>query len=102
MRRTAQLAVSLCIAATSGACVIDAEHVRTTLHRVCTDDVPIAFAHARLTPAVFDWMRSLAHAQPLDDEVFLCHGTPRSDVEGFLDSVAGDHTRPATTLYNLG
>jgi predicted phosphodiesterase len=55
-----------------------------------------AFAHARLTPEVFAWMRSLAPAQPLDDEVFLCHGTPRSDVEGFLDSVAGDHMRPAT------
>lgn len=55
-----------------------------------------AFAHARLTPDVFDWMRSLTHARPLDDEVFLCHGTPRSDVEGFLDSIEGDHMRPAT------
>lgn len=55
-----------------------------------------AFAHARLTPEVFDWMRTLKPAQALDDEVFLCHGTPRSDVEGFLDSVEGDHTRPAT------
>ncbi len=55
-----------------------------------------AFAHARLTPDVFDWMHTLKAAQPLDDEVFLCHGTPRSDVEGFLDSIEGDHTRPAT------
>ena len=55
-----------------------------------------AFAHARLTPAVFEWIRSLKSAQALDDEVFLCHGTPRSDLEGFLDSVVGDHTRPAT------
>jgi predicted phosphodiesterase len=55
-----------------------------------------AHAHAQLTPDVFDWMRSLPHARPLDDEVFLCHGTPRSDVEAFLDSVEGDHTRPAT------
>lgn len=54
------------------------------------------FAHAQLTPEVFEWMHSLTHARELDDEVFLCHGTPRSDVEGFLDSVEGDHTRPAT------
>ena len=55
-----------------------------------------AYAHAQLTPEVFDWLRSLTHARALDDEIFLCHGTPRSDVEGFLDSVEGDHTRPAT------
>src|SRR5690242_8137155 len=55
-----------------------------------------AFAHAQLTAEVFEWMRSLVPARALDDEVFLCHGTPRSDVEGFLDSIEGDHTRPAT------
>jgi predicted phosphodiesterase len=55
-----------------------------------------AHAHARLTPDVFAWIRTLAHSRALDDEVHLCHGTPRSDVEGFLDSIEGDHTRPAT------
>ncbi len=55
-----------------------------------------ACAHAQLTPEVFEWMRTLKPALPLDEEVFLCHGTPRSDVEGFLDSIEGDHTRPAT------
>jgi predicted phosphodiesterase len=55
-----------------------------------------AHAHAQLTPEVFAWMRGLTHAHRLDAEVFLCHGTPRSDVEAFLDSVEGDHTRPAT------
>jgi predicted phosphodiesterase len=55
-----------------------------------------AFTHARLTPEVFAWLRTLTHARPLDDEVYLCHGTPRNDVEAFLDSVEGDHTRPAT------
>lgn len=55
-----------------------------------------AYAFAQLTPDVFEWMRALTHALPLDDDVFLCHGTPRSDVEGFLDSIDGDHTRPAT------
>jgi predicted phosphodiesterase len=54
------------------------------------------FAHARLTPDVFEWMRSLTHSRALDEEVFLCHGSPRSDVEYFLDSIDGDHTRPAS------
>jgi predicted phosphodiesterase len=55
-----------------------------------------AYAHAHLSPEVFAWMRTLTSARALDDEVFLCHGTPRSDVEPFLDSIEGDHTRPAT------
>jgi predicted phosphodiesterase len=55
-----------------------------------------AYAHAQLTPEVFDWMRTLTPARALDDEVYLCHGTPRSDVEGFLDSIEGQSTRPAT------
>jgi len=56
-----------------------------------------AYAHARLTPDVLDWMKTLQSARALDDQVFLCHGTPRSDVEGFLDSIEGDHIRPATS-----
>lgn len=57
-----------------------------------------AYAHAQLTPEVFEWMRTLQSSHALGDEILLCHGTPRSDVEGFLDSVEGDHTRPATAL----
>lgn len=55
-----------------------------------------AFAHARLPPEVFDWMSSLTHSRALDDEVYLCHGTPRSDVESLLETLEGDHTRAAT------
>lgn len=55
-----------------------------------------AFAHARLSPEVFAWMRTLPSSRALDDDVFLCHGTPRSDTEYFLDSVEGEGTRPAT------
>lgn len=55
-----------------------------------------AHAHARLPPEAFDWMRGLRSAQSLDDEIFVCHGTPRSDTEYFLDSIEGDHTRAAT------
>ena len=55
-----------------------------------------AFAHARLTPEVFAWMRSLSHSRALDDEVYLCHGTPRSDVEALLETLEGDRLRAAT------
>src|SRR5689334_5908067 len=55
-----------------------------------------AYAYAQLTPDVLAWIRTLTHARPLDDQVFLCHGTPRSDVEAFLDTLEGDHLRPAT------
>lgn len=54
------------------------------------------YAHSQLDAPVFEWMRGLAPAQPLDEEVFLCHGTPASDVESFLDSLAGDAMRAAT------
>lgn len=55
-----------------------------------------AYAHAHLTPDVFDWMRGLRPAQALDDEIYLCHATPRSDVEYFLESIEGDRTRAAS------
>lgn len=54
------------------------------------------YAHAQLDSAVFRWMAQLPHAQLLNDEVFLCHGTPRSDAEYFLDSVDAPAVRAAT------
>ena len=55
-----------------------------------------AYAHGEIGPAAFDWMRGLRHALPLDEEVFLCHGTPRSDLEPFLHTIEGNAMRPAT------
>jgi predicted phosphodiesterase len=55
-----------------------------------------AYAHGQLTPDVMEWLRCLPGTAALDAEIFLCHGTPRSDVEPFLDSIEGDRTRPAT------
>ena len=54
------------------------------------------YAHAQLNAAVFDWMAKLKPAQRFSDEIFLCHGTPRSDNEGFLDTVDGPRVRIAT------
>jgi putative phosphoesterase len=53
-------------------------------------------AHAQLDAPVFDWMRGLRPAQALDEEVFLCHGTPRSDLEYFLDTIEDGVVRRAT------
>jgi predicted phosphodiesterase len=47
------------------------------------------YAHAQLGEEAFDWMAGLKPALAFSSEVFLCHGTPRSDVEGLLESVDG-------------
>jgi predicted phosphodiesterase len=54
------------------------------------------YAHSQLTPAVFEWMAALRPAQAFSDEVFLCHGTPRRDFEGFLETVEPGRIRPAS------
>ena len=45
------------------------------------------YAHSQLTSAEFAWMRSLRPQLALGDDIFLCHGTPRSDCEHFLETV---------------
>jgi predicted phosphodiesterase len=55
------------------------------------------YAHAQLTEAQFDWLRASPPTAQLTPEVFLCHGTPASDLVPFLETVANDgHVRPAT------
>ena len=54
------------------------------------------YAHGEIGEPVFAWMKGLKHAQALDEEVFLCHGTPRSDLEPFLHTIDGGRMRPAT------
>ncbi len=55
-----------------------------------------AYARARLSDQQMDWVRGLPTSLQLDGGVHLCHGTPRSDLEYFLEEtdVAGAH--PAT------
>lgn len=45
------------------------------------------YAHSQLTKAEFDWLRTLRPEMSLSTEIFICHGTPRSDCEHFLESV---------------
>ncbi len=44
------------------------------------------YVRARLSPVHLAYMKSLPRTQDIEGEVFLCHGTPRSDEEPWLDS----------------
>ncbi|MGA0569312.1 metallophosphoesterase family protein [Variovorax sp. VNK109] len=48
-----------------------------------------AYALRQLGPEELAWMRSLKPDAWLSPDVFVCHGTPRSDCEHFLESVRG-------------
>lgn len=43
------------------------------------------FVAERLDPVHFEWLRSLPPMSDIEGEVFLCHGTPTSDTEPWLD-----------------
>ena len=44
------------------------------------------FVAARLSPAHFAYLRSLPKTSQIAGEVFMCHGSPSSDVEPWLDN----------------
>jgi predicted phosphodiesterase len=73
-------------------------HERQVLGLGPCPDGPDADVHARalLGPAHLAWMASLAHSTPFGDDIWLCHGTPRSDVEYFLDTVEPGGVRIAS------
>ncbi|MGX5730015.1 metallophosphoesterase family protein [Pseudoxanthomonas beigongshangi] len=54
------------------------------------------YAAAQLGTAERDWLRSLEPCVRMDDELLLCHGTPRSDCEHLLETVVGPGTRMAS------
>lgn len=54
------------------------------------------YAASQLGSAERDWLRSLAPCVRVDDELLLCHGTPRSDCEHLLETVVGPGTRLAS------
>jgi putative phosphoesterase len=55
-----------------------------------------AYAHQCLDEAQMDWLRALPVGLRLNEQVHLCHGTPRGDLEYFLEDVEGSGIRPAT------
>jgi predicted phosphodiesterase len=54
------------------------------------------FARAQLGPAELAWLATLRPCMAFNSNVFLCHGTPASDVEYFLDTVTVDRVRAAS------
>lgn len=63
------------------------------VERMGTSD---AHAHARLSAASLAWIATLRSTHRLSDEVFLCHGSPRSDLEYLLETVEPEGLRLAT------
>jgi predicted phosphodiesterase len=55
------------------------------------------YAYSQLTHVEFEWLRSLPPKMKFSPEVFLCHGTPSSDVEYFLETVDKYGARAATS-----
>ncbi|WP_394779805.1 metallophosphoesterase family protein [Undibacterium sp.] len=63
------------------------------------------YALSTLTPDIMDWLRGLPGSVWLDDEVFLCHGTPASDIVYFLETLEPQGARlasPAEVDARLG
>jgi predicted phosphodiesterase len=63
------------------------------------------YAHSQLTATEFEWLRTLQPCARLDDEVFVCHGTPADDCIYFLETVEHGRARlasPAEIAARLG
>jgi len=52
-----------------------------------------AFTRSALEERHFEWIASLPNVLRLSDEVFLCHGTPASDCQCFLDHITPEGLR---------
>lgn len=81
----------------SGWLVLSGNHERQLLAlrlgEGCASD---AYARSQLGETELAWLRSLAPQAELPCDVFLCHGTPGSDCEHFLESVCGGSLRLAS------
>lgn len=57
-----------------------------------------SYARSTLDARALSWLSSLPKTATLEGDVLLCHGTPRSDCEGLLETVDPAGTRLATAL----
>jgi len=55
-----------------------------------------AYAHSQLSEPQLAWIAAQKPVAPLSDDVFVCHGSPRSDLEYFLETVDVNGRRAAT------
>lgn len=57
-----------------------------------------------MTQAHLDWIRNLPETARLDDEVFLCHATPRDDNTYWTETLSADgifHLKPLDEIEAL-
>jgi len=72
-------------------------HERQLLHfNPATGSESDRFALSQLTTPMLEWLARLPPSARIDDEVLLCHGTPRSDLEYFLETVEAQRVRIAS------
>ena len=50
------------------------------------------FAASRLSPSQRDWLAALPATTVFNNEIFLCHGTPASDEQPWVDDFYADRT----------
>jgi len=55
-----------------------------------------AYARSQLTARELEWMAALPATLPFGPDVFLCHGTPDSDLDSLLETLEPDRLRPAS------
>lgn len=60
-----------------------------------------AYAHAQLTPRELDWLATLRPTLQYNEDLFLCHGTPSSDLACLLET-AERHAGAADIEQRLG
>lgn len=76
-------------------------HERQILELHAGSGAADAYARAQLTPRELAWIATLRPALQYSEEVFLCHGTPTSDLTGLLET-AERHAGAADIEQRLG
>jgi putative phosphoesterase len=77
-------------------------HIRGNHDRQLVDRAPSEMgpsdrtAHSQLNRRQLEWIASLPPTQMLTEDVVLCHGSPRSDLEYLMEQVDGDRVRLAS------
>ncbi|SCY63946.1 metallophosphoesterase family protein [Desulfoluna spongiiphila] len=57
------------------------------------DNPTMAYVLSELASEAFEWMRALPPTLVLGEGIFLCHGTPDSDLGYLLEDVSGGHAQ---------
>jgi len=76
-------------------------HERQILELHAGSGASDAYARAQLTPRELAWIATLRPALQYSEDVFLCHGTPTSDLTGLLET-AERHAGAADIEQRLG